>query len=224
MSIDAAKKAAARAALDELPESGVLGLGSGSTSKLFIDEVGALVRTGRRFTGVPTSIGSRDQALALGIPLLEEGGPWDIAVCVDGADEVDEALNLIKGGGGAQTREKIVNRASRRNIIIVDASKLSRRLGERWPVPVEVLRFGHLQTKKLLGELGTVTLRQRGGSAWITDADNLIYDVKVPPIEDPAALDRALHAVPGVVETGLFVKRADLVLVASESGVQRLMA
>ena len=174
------------------------------------------------FTGVPTSLASRDQALALGIPLLSEEGPWDIAVSVDGADEVDEALNLIKGGGGAQTREKIVNRASRRNIIIVDGSKLSRRLGERWPVPVEVLRFGHLQTKRLLSEAGVVTLRERAGSAFLTDAGNLIYDVKVPPILDPAALDRALHAVPGVVETGLFVGRANLVLVASESGVRRL--
>ena len=222
MTLDEAKRAAARAAVDDLPESGTIGLGSGSTSKLFIDEVGALVAKGKKYTGVPTSVASRDQALALGIPLLDDDGPWDITVCVDGADEVDEALNLIKGGGGAQTREKIVNYASRRNVIIVDGSKLSRRLGERWPVPVEVLRFGHLQTKKLLAAIGEPTQRQKNGGPWITDAGNLIYDVKVGPIEDPAALDRVLHAIPGVVETGLFVRRADVVLVASENGVKRL--
>ncbi len=224
MSSDEAKRAAARAAIAELPAAGTIGLGSGSTSKLFIDEVGALVRAGRKFTGVPTSVASREQALSLGIPLLDDDGPWDIAITVDGADEVDENCNLIKGGGGAQTREKMVNRASRRNIIIVDESKLSTRLGERWPVPVEVLRFGHLQTKKWLGAMGTVTLRLRDGSAWVTDAGNLIYDVKVQPIADPTALDDALHAVPGVVETGLFVARADVVLVASEGGVRRLTA
>jgi ribose 5-phosphate isomerase A len=136
---DDAKRAAARAALDELPEEGVVGLGSGSTSKLFIDEVGALVKAGRRLSGVPTSEASRAQAKALGIPLLADDGPWTIDVTVDGADEVSEALDLIKGGGAAHTREKIVNRASKRNVIIVDASKLSARLGEKWSVPTEVL-------------------------------------------------------------------------------------
>ena len=224
MSMDLAKRAAARAALDELPEAGIIGLGSGSTAKIFIDEVGELVRAGRKLSGVPTSIGSREQAEALGIPLLSDQGPWEIAVCVDGADEVDQALNLIKGGGAAHAREKIVNRASRKNVIIVDKSKLSRRLGERWPVPVEVLRFGQLQSKKLLGEIGTATLREKNGSAWLTDAGNVIYDVKVGPIDDPALLDRTLHAIPGVVETGLFIGRADLVLVARESGLEKLRA
>src|SRR5271154_5001913 len=115
MTQDEAKLEAARAALAELPEAGVVGLGSGSTAKLFIDEVGALVKAGRKLVGVPTSDGSRAQALALGIPLLADDGPWEIDVTVDGADEVDAALNLIKGGGGAQTREKMVNYASKRN-------------------------------------------------------------------------------------------------------------
>jgi ribose 5-phosphate isomerase A len=222
MSPDEAKLLAARAAIDELPVSGVVGLGSGSTAKLFIDEVGKLVKAGRDLVGVPTSEGSRAQAVALGIALLPDDGPWDIAVTIDGADEVDEDLNLIKGGGGAHTREKIVNYASRRNVIIVDGSKLSRRLGQKWPVPVEVVVFGREQTRKRLGELGRPVLRERGGAPFRTDAGNLIYDVHAGIIADPAALDRALRAIPGVVEAGLFVGRADLVLVAEASGVRRL--
>ncbi len=224
MPIDDAKRAAARAALAELPESGTVGLGSGSTAKLFIDEVGALVRAGRKLTGVPTSEDSRKQAEALGIPLLTDDGPWEIHVTVDGADEVSDALHLIKGGGGAQTREKMVNFASKRNVIIVDETKLSRRLGEKWPVPLEVLRFAHLQTRRLLAEIGEPKLRPaRGGNGapWITDAGNLLYDLAVGPIDDPAALDRRLRGVPGVVETGLFVGRADLVLIAGKGGVSR---
>ena len=223
MSIDDAKRSAARAALAELPESGTIGLGSGSTAKIFIDEVGALVHAGRKLTGVPTSDGSRAQAKALGIPLLSDDGPWEIEVTVDGADEVDAELNLIKGGGGAQTREKMVNYASKRNVIIVDETKISTRLGTTWPVPIEVLRFAHLQTRRLLEALGAPKQRHRpSGEPWITDAGNLLYDLTVGQIADPAALDRAIRAVPGVVETGLFVGRADLVLVAGSAGVTRL--
>jgi ribose 5-phosphate isomerase A len=218
MSLDDAKRAAARAALEELPESGTIGLGSGSTAKIFIDEVGALVKSGRELMGVPTSIGSRRQAEALGIPLLDDDGPWDIAVNVDGADEVSERLDLVKGGGGAQTREKIVNYASRRNVIIVDHTKLSKRLGEKWRVPVEVLRFAHEQTCALLARLAPPRMRMKDGAPWITDAGNLIYDLEAGPIDDPAALDRAIRVLPGVVETGLFVGRADLVIVAHQDG------
>jgi ribose 5-phosphate isomerase A len=154
--------------------------------------------------------------------LLSDTGPWEIAVTVDGADEVDVALNLIKGGGAAHAREKIVNHASRRNIIIVDASKLSRNLGEKWPVPIEVLRFAHLTTAEALGRLGRPVLRTKDGLAVTTDAGNLVYDLFVGPIPDPAALDCAIAAVPGVVETGLFVGRADLVIVADASGIRKL--
>src|SRR5580693_8474570 len=146
MTQDEAKLEAARAALAEVPVEGVVGLGSGSTAKLFIDEVGALVKAGRKLRGVPTSEGSRRQAEALGIPLLPDDGPWAIDVTVDGADEVSDALDLVKGGGAAHTREKIVNYASKRNVIIVDGSKLSAHLGERWPVPIEVLPFAHNTT------------------------------------------------------------------------------
>jgi ribose 5-phosphate isomerase A len=219
--LDDAKRLAARAALEELPAEGLIGLGTGSTARLFVEEVGALVRSGRRFTGVPTSDATRAQASGLGIPLLSDDGPWDLAVAVDGADEVDAELNLIKGGGGAHTREKIVNWAARRNVIIVDASKLSKQLGEKWPVPLEVLPFARLQTESLLRQHGAPTLRLRDGAPWRTDSGNFLYDLKCDPIPTPAELDRKLHAIPGVVETGLFCARADIVIVAEAGGTIR---
>ena len=221
--IDDAKREAARAALTELPKAGIIGLGTGSTTRFFIDEVGALVNGGRDLRGVPTSDVSRKQASALGIALLDDEGPWEIDVTVDGADEVDEQLNLIKGGGGAQTREKIVNYASARNVIIVDEGKLSKCLGEKWKVPIEVLAFAHKATRAKLTRFGMPERRQHGGQPFRTDAGNFIYDIAAGAIEDPRALDTALRAIPGVVETGLFIGRADVVLVAGTGGVRRLM-
>jgi ribose 5-phosphate isomerase A len=224
MTQDEAKLLAARAALVLLPESGLIGLGSGSTSRIFIDEVGKLVQSGRELVGVPTSNASRAQAIRLGIPLLDDEGPWDIAVAVDGADEVSRgSLDLIKGGGGAHAREKIVNYSARVNVIIVDESKLSDRLGEKWPVPVEVLTFGHKATVRALESIGRVTLRLKNGEAWMTDSGNFVYDVHTGPLENPLETERALRTIPGVVETGLFIRRADRVIVAGESGVTELL-
>lgn len=222
MTQDDAKRAAARAALAYLPESGLVGLGTGSTAKHFIDGVAELVRSGRSLVGVPTSEQSRAQAESLGIPLASPEGPWEIELCVDGADEVSDALDLIKGGGGAQTREKIVNAASRLNVIVVDESKLSSQLGSRWPVPVEVLAFGHRATARALSRWGEACLRLRDGAPWLTDAGNYLYDVHVGTIETPSRLDSEIRAIPGVVETGLFCARADVVLVATASGVREL--
>jgi len=219
---DAAKRLAAREAAAQLPESGVIGLGSGSTAKMFIDCVGELVAGGRRLVGVATSAASRSQAEALGIPLLGDDGPWAIDVTVDGADEVSDALDLIKGGGGCHTREKIVSHASRTNVIVVDESKLSPHLGEKWPVPVEVLAFGREQTVAELSRFGQVTLRERDGAPWIADSGNYLYDLRAGVIAEPGALEASLVAIPGVVETGLFVGRADVVLVAGTAGVRRL--
>ena len=218
---DDIKRKAAHAALAELPPDGLIGIGSGSTARLFIAALGEAVAAGRRYTAVPTSEASRIQARELGIPLLPDDGPWDIQVTVDGADEVDDALDLIKGGGGAHTREKVVNYSSRRNVIIVDASKVSRRLGEKWAVPVEVLAFAHLATRSHLARLGNPVLRHRDGAPFRTDSGNLIYDLACGPIADPRALDAALHATPGVVETGLFLGRTDVVLIATDTGVER---
>jgi ribose 5-phosphate isomerase A len=222
MSDDEAKQRAARAALEFLPESGVIGLGTGSTTRFFIEGVAELVRAGRRFTGVPTSKHSRALASQLGIPLLDDPGPWQIDLCVDGADEVSAALDLIKGGGAAHTREKIVNFASKKNLIIVDASKLSPLLGEKRAIPVEVLVFGHLTTERALEHFGRPVLRLLGDAPLLTDSGNYIYDVSVAPLSDPSAVDRALRQVPGVVETGLFCGRTDWVIVAEAQGIRQL--
>jgi ribose 5-phosphate isomerase A len=219
---DDARKQAARAAIDELPESGVIGLGTGRTAHYFIAEVGALVRAGRKLQGVPTSDASRKQAEELGIPLLSDEGPWSIDVTVDGADEVDPALRLIKGGGGAHLREKVVNSASKKNVIVVDEAKLSARLGDRWAIPVEVVRFAHAQTASRLATLGRPTLRLKDGQPFVTDSGNFIYDVATGTMADPAATERSLRAIVGVVETGLFLGRADLVIVAGAAGIRRL--
>jgi ribose 5-phosphate isomerase A len=217
-----AKREAARAALSLLPERGVVGLGSGSTAELFIDEVARLVEAGRDLRGVATSQASRRRAESRGIVLLPDGGPWQVDVCVDGADEVSEALDLIKGGGGCHSREKIVSHAARCNVIVVDESKLSTQLGEKWAVPVEVLPFGAQSTRRCLANHGDVTLRERGGQPFITDSGNFIFDVRAGVIPDPSALERALRSIPGVVETGLFIARADVVVVAGASGVRQL--
>jgi ribose 5-phosphate isomerase A len=223
---DDPKRTAARAALDEVASfsgAGIVGLGSGSTARLFVEELGERVRAGLKVSGVPTSEDTKALALRCGIPLLGEEGPWAIDVNVDGADEVSATLDLIKGGGAAHTREKIINFAAKKNVIIVDASKLSARLGEKWPVPIEVLPFAHGTTRAHLEKHGKPRLRERpDGTIVRTDAGNLIYDLAAGPIAAPGALDAALRAIPGVVETGLFVGRADVVIVAGDSGVRRL--
>jgi ribose 5-phosphate isomerase A len=216
------KRLAARAALELLPPEGIVGLGTGSTSHYFIEAVGELVRDGRSYVGVPTSQESRALAQQHGIPLLEDEGPWDVLVCVDGADEVSPELDLIKGAGGAHTREKIVNFASRFNVIVVTESKLSPRLGERRALPVEVLPFAHHETARRIGEYGKPALRLAAGLPFKTDSGNYVYDLQTGPIPAPRALEALLQAIPGVVETGLFCGRVDVVLVARAGGVERL--
>ena len=221
--MDEAKRRAARAALLEIPSQGVIGLGSGSTSRMFVEELARSLGEGHAIVGVPTSESTRTLAESLGIALLGDDGPWTIDVNVDGADEVSAALDLIKGGGGAHAREKIVNYSSRRNVIVVDESKLSARLGEKHAIPIEVLPFAHRATGAHLARFGSPTLRARGGVAVRSDAGNVLYDLAVPPIDDPGALDGVLRSIPGVVETGLFVGRADVVLVADLGQVRRLV-
>ena len=134
----------------------------------------------------------------------------------------NDDLDVIKGGGACHTREKIVNQASALNIIVVDESKLSKQLGEKWPVPVEVLAFGHRSTYERLCALGPTALRTKNGTPWLTDANNYVYDVELGVLPEPAATDALLHRIPGVVETGLFCQRAQRVLVAGPSGVRAL--
>ncbi|HTQ07726.1 MAG TPA: ribose-5-phosphate isomerase RpiA [Polyangiaceae bacterium] len=220
MDADVAKRLAAQAAADLMPDAGVIGLGTGSTTRYFINEVGRLVSEGRKLSAVPTSRRSRELAAQLHIPLLDDMGPWNIDVCVDGADEVSAELDLIKGGGGAHTREKIVNRHSQQNVIIVDESKISRRLGEKWPIPIEVVVFGHRATGQALKSFGEPHLRFSGDNPFVTDSGNYIYDLRTLPIEDPVELEEELRHLPGVIETGLFCGRADIVIVAGSNGVE----
>lgn len=216
------KRVAAEAALAELPERGVIGLGTGSTAAFFLEALARRIRDGAQYVGVPTSEASRVLAERLGIPLLDDAGPWTIDVTVDGADEVSDALDLIKGGGGAHTREKIVNASSRRNVIVADATKRSRLLGERRAIPLEVLRFGVGSTLHHLAALGAATIRTTpDGRPVPTDAGNLLVDLATGPMDHPASLDATLRAIPGVVETGLFLARADVVIVSPPLAVLR---
>lgn len=228
------KRAAAEAAMAFLPAAGVVGLGSGSTALQAIRLIGERVAGTRArggsggrpaappaLFGVATSRGSARAAATAGIPLLEDEGIWQVAVTFDGADEVSPALDLIKGGGGALLREKIINQASALNVIMVDESKLCRALGERFPLPVEVARFGWEQTRQAVEAMtGPATRRERDGVPFVTDNGNYILDVATGPIPDPAALERALETLPGVVVSGLFVGRADIVVVARPTGVE----
>lgn len=204
----------------------VLGLGSGSTATLAIRRIGALLASGALtdIAGVPTSAAIAAEATSAGIPLTTLEAHSTLDLTIDGADEVDPALNLIKGGGGALLREKIVAEASRYELIIVDESKLSPRLGTNWAVPVEVVTFGYGAQIRFLRGLGAEPLlRMRDdGTPFVTDHGNYILDCDFGPIADPVELTRRLDARAGIVEHGLFTGLVSAVLVASADGVREL--
>lgn len=229
MDTDTQKLRAAERALDYVEPGMKLGLGTGSTAAKFVDLVGARVKEGLDVLCVPTSEGTRAQAEGLDIPLTTLDETPHLDLTVDGADELDDALRLIKGGGGALLREKIVACASDRMIVIADASKRVEALG-RFPLPVEVERFG-LRATRALVELrarrascgGDIRLRQnRYGDPFVTDGANHIFDCSFDPIPEPEALADALASVPGVVEHGLFIDIATAAVVAGPDGVEIL--
>jgi ribose 5-phosphate isomerase A len=196
----------------------VIGLGSGRAATAFIHALASQVKAGRAVRGVPTSEASARLARELGIPLTGlEGAPVDVTV--DGADEVAPGLNLIKGYGGALVRERIVAAASRKQLILVQADKLVPILGSRGRLPIEVVPFALALVTRRLRELDCEpALRSVDGRPFVSDNGNLILDCAVAPIAEPAVLERRLRAVPGVVDTGLFLGTADTVLV-EEGGV-----
>jgi ribose 5-phosphate isomerase A len=203
----------------------VVGLGTGSTAIFAIRRIAALLRTGdlNGILAIATSRATEAAARALGIPMLADDIPREIALTIDGADEVDPALNLIKGGGGALLREKIVAQASRRVVIVVDGSKLSPRLGTHWPLPVEVLEFGWRSQARFLESLGaTVTPRAGEGGLYRTDQGNIILDSRFGPIADPAALASLLDARAGVAGHGLFIGIAHELIVGGLTGVRHI--
>ncbi|MDX2154880.1 MAG: ribose-5-phosphate isomerase RpiA [Hyphomicrobiaceae bacterium] len=226
MSPDDMKRRAAEAAIELVRPGMRLGLGTGSTAKHFVDLVGARVKAGLDIVCVPTSEATRAQAASLRIPLttLDETPKLDLTV--DGADELDSDLQLIKGGGGALLREKIVAAASSRMVVIADASKRVARLGA-FPLPVEVVRFGYVATCLLVRERsnaagcpGAVRLRTGSdGQPFVTDGGNYILDCALGSIADARLLDDHLRAIPGVVETGLFIGMADTAFLAGPDGV-----
>ena len=208
------KRKAAEKAVEYVEDGMTLGLGTGSTTFFAIEAIGSLVKKGYDLRGVPTSVASEEQARKCGIPLVSLDEVDRIDLTIDGADEVDGELNLIKGMGGALLREKIVAYASKQEIIIVDEAKLVKMLGTRSPLPIEVTRFGHALTARNIRSLGCVPELKGGDHPFISDNGNFIYNCRFQRIDDPAALDRMLKNIPGVVETGLFLGLATRAVVA----------
>jgi ribose 5-phosphate isomerase A len=223
MTQDEAKRMAARRALEFVEDGMLLGLGSGTTSSIFIQELGARVKQGLRVRGIATSIASEQLAVSLSIPMttFEESPELDLAI--DGADEVGPGLALIKGGGGAMLREKIVASAARKFIVIADSSKLVRHLG-RFPLPVEVIQMALPIVNRKLEAFGlNPKLRHHpDGSKYITDEGNYILDCACGEITNTAKTAANIRGIPGVVEHGLFLGMASMALIASDRGVMKV--
>lgn len=219
-----AKQQAAERAV-QFVESGMrVGLGTGSTAIFATRRIGALLASGelRDIVAFATSKATDEAARALGIPMLSDDLPDDIDVTIDGADEVDPNLDLIKGGGGALLREKIVAQASAREVIVVDATKPSPQLGTTWPVPVEVMPFAWRSQARYLESLGARwTIRASAdGRQFVTDSGNMILDCAFGPIADPAGLADRLAARAGIVEHGLFIGLAHDLVIAGPEGIE----
>jgi ribose 5-phosphate isomerase A len=221
MANDAEKEIAARASLKYVHDGQVVGLGSGSTATIAIRLLGERVRAGLKIRGIPSSVASRDLAQQLGIPLITFGDAQEIDVTIDGADEFDPALNLIKGGGGAMLREKVVAFASRQLVIVTDSSKQAAALG-KFPVPVEAIGFAEPLIARKISDLGAKVVRRldSAGKPYVTDEGHHILDCHFGQIPDPAALSRTLSEMPGVVEHGLFIGMASVVLMAKAGAVE----
>lgn len=204
-------------AVEYIEDGMVVGLGTGSTAYYTIKKLGELVRNGLTIKGIPTSEQTAALAVEQGITLVDFKDVEEIDVAIDGADEFDAGLNLIKGGGGALLREKIIANAASTFIVIADSSKGANKLGA-FALPVEIVTFGAEMTSKKIAELGCEPkLRESGNQPFITDNGNYILDCDFKQIESPKELERALNMIPGVVENGLFVNMAD-VLITVENG------
>jgi len=216
------KSMAGRKAAEYVQDGQLLGLGTGSTVRFFLDALGKRIRSeGLTIRGVPTSQATADYATRLGIPLLSNEVPWDIDLAIDGADQVDPLGHLIKGGGGALLREKIVARAARTFVVIVDEAKHRPQLGLPFPLPIEVIPFGWRTTQNHLEKWGWQTvLRRQADQTFVTDNGNYILDMHIPKISNPLETERGLHEIPGVVECGLFVGLTSLVITGTNQGIQ----
>jgi len=220
---DHEKQAVAKAAVELVQSGQVVGLGSGSTATYFVRELGERVRQGLNIVSIPTSQATQKLAEQLGIPLTNFEANPEIDIDIDGADEIDPQLNLIKGGGGAFLREKIIASISKRFVVIADSAKQVKRLG-KFPLPVEVISFAQSLIAPRIQKLGaTVVLRRHAdGTVCITDEGHHILDCMFGEISDPAVLAAKLREIPGVVEHGLFIGMAELALVGKNGEVIHL--
>lgn len=223
---DKLKQKAAHRAVNFVESGMIVGLGTGSTTSFAVVRIAERIKSGdlKDIVGIPTSIRTEKLARDLDIPLATLDEQPQIDVTIDGADEVDPELNLIKGGGGALLREKVVAQASHTNIIIVDESKLSECLGTHWALPVEVIPFAAQTEANFLQSLGaSVSVRNvEKGQPYTTDQNNYILDANFGPMSDPDALAAELNERAGIIEHGLFLDLASEVIVAAEDGIRHL--
>jgi len=216
------KREAGRSAAQFADNDMFVGLGTGSTVKYTIECLGEMVRNGLDITGVATSVQTEILAASCGIKLVDLDAVEHLDIVIDGADEIDKDLNLIKGGGGALLREKMVAEKGSRMIVVADESKLSAKLG-LFPLPIEVVRFGHATTAKNIADFGIApSLRMSESEIFITDNGNYIYDCRCGTIDDPAALHKKLKSLTGVVETGLFIGIANTAIIGGANGVRMI--
>lgn len=221
MNTEHLKKIAAEKATEEVRDGTVVGLGTGSTVYYALLKLGAMVRDGLNIVGIPTSDGTEKIATEQSIPLSTLASHPVIELTIDGADEVDAHLNLIKGGGAALVREKIIANASKRILIIVDESKVSRVLGTSFALPVEIVRFGWEATQREVNNIcGKSDLRGGIENPLITDNGNYILDCHFEGIPEPEKIELQLNNIPGVVENGIFVNRADKVIIGTPTGIK----
>ncbi len=226
--IEEAKRKAVLKALEPIKNGWIVGIGSGSTTAHAVAELGRITKARKlEVSIVPTSHQIENLAIAHGLRTLSMNEAFTIDYAIDGADQVEPtSLNLIKGGGGAMLREKIVDSAARRLAIVVDASKLSRHLGCKQPVPLEVSPFAHKYVQTRIAVMGgRAKLREGAGKVGpvITDNGNFVLDADFGKIANPTALERRLKSVPGLLETGLFIKMADVVYVGLNNGDVKLL-
>jgi ribose 5-phosphate isomerase A len=197
----------------------VVGMGTGSTIACLIEELARRLREeGIKFIAVPTSFQSRILCMKLGIPVRDMQDTASVDLAIDGADEVDPDLNLIKGGGASQTREKIVAAMAKEFVVVVDESKLVSRLGSTFPIPIEVLPSARCYVERAVRDLGgdpALRMAVRKDGPVVTDNGELVFDVRFAPTADLRAVDQSLHNIPGIIETGLFFNMTDKVLVGS---------
>lgn len=215
------KRRAAEHAMDLVANGQVIGLGTGSTAKYAIEGIAHRVSQGLSITGVPTSVATARMARELGIPLLDLNEVDRVDITFDGADEVDGDFNIIKGGGGALTREKLVALASEKRIILIDDGKVVSKLGQTRSLPVEVLPFAWAVSARKLSRLGCEAgLRKNGEDPFFTDNGNYILDCDFGAIENPATLEGQIKLLPGVIESGLFIGIADTLIIGFEDRVE----